>query len=853
MKRLFGRKMIISFILPMLIISVIFFSLNLVPFGSRNLLISDMGTQYLPFFAYLRESFLTHSFHPYSFVNGMGGSVLGLYGYYLLSPLNVIFLLFPVEQITTAVMYLILLKIGLIGLSSYLYFHFSFKRDDWSMVVISTVFSLSGYVSLYFTNIMWLDALIFFPMVMLGIQLLFNKKKIALYLFSLCLTIITNYYLGYMTCLFSVLYFVYLFIAEKRTETLKTALRQKLKQIKLFIFSSLCAGGLSGVVLVPSLLDMLRTNKSEMDLENFSLLPNFSWDMTRQIFPFSVDFENRLKHLPTIFIGVLLVFSIRYFFSRSFSKKMKWLNFTFLFLLFLSFWLPLFNTVWHMMQKPAGFPYRNAYMFSFVLLILAYESYIAGKEESKHEFVRSFLIASICYVGFFLVSILSAHFQKELAVGWLGYSKESYVFIAVVFLLFVAGVGLSEMTKSQLLKIVCSIVLCAVLFVEMGVNFRMVIMEAPFGYQQAFVESTTVVDDLVKKVKKEDPSFYRISNEITLQDAAYSTPFNHYNDSFLFNFYGIPLYSSTLDEENRQFLKGLGLYSKNERRISYAGETKVTNLLLDVKYCLMNQGDFVQVRENPEAIGIGFGVDSEVLGATPRQKQPLLLQDKLLQQMTGSKENYFSSLVFKGQTSQAPDQVRMDFSVQNTGQLYIDLTKQPVDHVQIFLNGRKINLSDNEKSTIHDLGKVLTGDQIQLILSGKKTLRRFQLSHLQVLDEQRFEGAVQKFRGRPFELTEWDDGYVDGKIDFPKDQVLLLSIPYHENWRAELDGQKVKTHQVMNGLMAIEVPAGKHRVTLTYPENSLWVGLVISFISGVMTVILFWWNGKKRVKVNGYD
>lgn len=853
MRKVTGRNILLSFLLPVFILGILFFSLGLTPFGSYNLLISDMGTQYLPFFAYLREQILSHTFHSYSFINGMGGSVLGLYGYYLLSPFNLLFLLFPVEQITTAVSYLLLLKIGLISVSSYLYFHFTYQRDEGSMLVVSTIFSLSGYVSLYFTNIMWLDALIFFPMVMLGLQLLVEKKKIALYLFSLCLTIITNYYLGYMTCLFSVLYFVYLFIKSKTKQSFWEMCKEKKEQIKLFVFSSLCAGGLSGVVLVPSLMDMLRTNKSEMNWENFSLLPGFSWEITRQFFPFSVDFEHRLQHLPTIFVGLFLIFTVRYFFSSSFSKKEKWLNFSFLFVLFLSFWLPFFNTIWHMMQKPAGFPYRNAYMFCFFLLILGYESYYYGKKETNQVFIKSFLLAASCYAGLFLLSIFSNYFQKEMAAGWLGYSKESYVFIIILLFLFIVFVVLSRFFQKKWLQKSFSILFCFLLLLEVGVNFRMAIVDAPFGNQRAFIESTKTVNQWVKKIKKEDTSFYRINNETTFQDKAYNTPFNHYNDSFLFNFYGIPLYSSTLNEENRQFLKNLGLYSKNERRISYAGETKVTNLLLDIKYCLTNEQDEVLIQENPEALGIGFAVNKEILKATPRKEEPLRLQNKLLQRMTGKTQDYLAPLELKYQKNLALDQMRFVFEAKNTGELYADLTRQPIADFQLLINGQNVSLSDNEKSTIHHLGHVSAGDQIQLDISGKKTLRRFQLQDLQILDEQAFEGALRQFQKEPFEVTHWDDGYVEGRVHFSDDQLLLLSIPYHENWHAKVDDQSVEIHEVMNGLIAIKVPSGKHRIVLNYQENSIWIGLGISLLAVVATAVLLWWNGKKRVKVSKDD
>lgn len=86
---------------------------------------------------------------------------------------------------------------------------------------------------------MWLDALILFPLILLGLQRLWDQRKWGLYSITLFLAIVTNYYMGYMICLFAVLYSIYWFF-KKNTQP--HAIRQFFKQSPLFILVSFLTG-----------------------------------------------------------------------------------------------------------------------------------------------------------------------------------------------------------------------------------------------------------------------------------------------------------------------------------------------------------------------------------------------------------------------------------------------------------------------------------------------------------------------------------------------------------------------------------------------------------------------------------
>src|SRR5699024_12027422 len=122
---------------------------------------------------------LTHSPESllYSFEKAIGGEMIGLLAYYLLSPFNLIFLLFNESNFEIAVTLITYLKL----LASSLTFKY-FSRHKYDLSTLpSIIFSLSytfmSYTIVYQLNIMWLDGLVLLPLIALGLGQLISGKS----------------------------------------------------------------------------------------------------------------------------------------------------------------------------------------------------------------------------------------------------------------------------------------------------------------------------------------------------------------------------------------------------------------------------------------------------------------------------------------------------------------------------------------------------------------------------------------------------------------------------------------------------------------------------------------------------
>ena len=207
MKRRERQRSFFSFFLPFIILALSFAVQNVFPFGDRHILTVDLYHQYAPFLMELRDKLLSGESLFLSWRGGLGYNFYATFTYYLASPLNLLSLIFPESALSELVSFLVLLKIGLAGFCFHLFLKKSSRRDGPLALAFATAYALSGFVMAYFWNIMWLDTLYMLPLTALGMIMLLREGKMSLYIFSLALLIICNFYTGFFACVFLAFYF----------------------------------------------------------------------------------------------------------------------------------------------------------------------------------------------------------------------------------------------------------------------------------------------------------------------------------------------------------------------------------------------------------------------------------------------------------------------------------------------------------------------------------------------------------------------------------------------------------------------------------------------------------------------
>ena len=179
------------------------------PFGKYSMLYSDMYHQYFPFFKEFRRVLLSGESLIYSWSVGLGLDYLGLISYYLASPLNLLSVFVPDEQVLNYFAMLMPIKLGFAGMFFGIFLQKIFKKYDLSIPVFSAFYATCAWAMGYQWNIMWLDTFALLPLVMLGMVSLLRDKKFVLYTVSLFLAVISNYYIGFFVCIFVFCFQIY--------------------------------------------------------------------------------------------------------------------------------------------------------------------------------------------------------------------------------------------------------------------------------------------------------------------------------------------------------------------------------------------------------------------------------------------------------------------------------------------------------------------------------------------------------------------------------------------------------------------------------------------------------------------
>lgn len=821
------KNYLLAFIIPTILMTILYISVGVIG-GNKNILTVDLANQYVEFFGALKNilSGITSPF--YTFSKTLGGNFFGVMTYYLLSPLNLLIVLFNRIDIPKFILIINILKIGLSGLTSYIFFNKKFKENNLALI-FSIVYSLMAYNIAYSQNIMWLDGVIMLPLIFLGIEKLIEKKPLLFYI-SLTLSIIFNYYIGYMSCIASLLYYTYeLYLKEKKLE---------LKKIIYCIKYILIAVLTSGIVLIPSIFSLMQ-GKANGLLGDF--VPNQRFAILDLITRFYIGtFKNSdiLGTLPNIYISqIMIVLIIYYFFNKNIKKEEKQASLIIIGIFALGFVFSPINTIWHTLKNPVGFPFRYSFMFDMILLIIAYKSILNIKEIDKN-FIKKFIFYSIL-IGLIIDKLL--------------YTKTMYYKIIGTTLLQIIYLIYLSKNKRQIGKLITVLIT-----LEMFLNSFTIVYNIKYQNKEKYNKFINETGEIIDNINQKENTFFRLE-----KDYSYSS-----NDELLLNYNGISHFSSVYEGKTNELLgKYLGIFNRFYVT-NYYGSTLVTNSLFNIKYVLSkqelpyyhknNKKYDINIYENNYNLPLGFMVDENINKIKLEKNEPFINQNNILKSMDRNIENVFykndyeielnnlkqdetkEKLTYTKINESLPASIKLKLTTNHEGILYGYMSCEKFKKVDVLLNGKSIiDIKDENgyESNTLELGKHNTNEQVELeflLLENEIQPKKIMFY---TLDIGKFETAINLLNKEKLEIIEYNKDNIKTQINVENKKILYTSIPYDKGFEIIVDGKKQEPKKTFDTLISLELEKGKHEIEFKYTPRGLKEGSVISLIGIALYII----------------
>lgn len=801
------KKYFLAFIIPVVIL-VLSFIFTGVIFGDFSAFVSDSQLQYQQLLIYLKRFFVGSSSFSYTFQVGFGTPLISTFAYYLMSPFNILVNFFSYENIEVCFLLLSFIKIGLCGVTMYSYLKYNYTSKYLLLFAIS--YALSFYIVINYFNIMWLDAYFLAPLLLLGIDKLIKERKPLLYGIVLFLIILTNYYMGYMCCLYSVLYFVYKYLLAKNKD----------KRIILnFIIISLLSGLMTMFLHLPNLLELINIPRNIS--RDYLFNTDISGILSKIFIGSNVSGGLNNEFHPYLYIGVFnIILLLFYFFNQKIERKEKILSLIFLFVLVISIIIVPLNNFWHALSNPIGFNFRYIYLFNIFTISLCVKSFVNLRYVDLKWYLFSFLVIVLIALLVIVRDIMNP----------------IYIYVTLALALIYLCIFKSKNKDTKFLFLLLAIS-------ELFFNCYTVLNAHDFTYRKALNGRYQEKTDSVSKIV--DDGFYRMEFETH----------QLLNEPLYYNYNGITGWLSSANL-NSDFYNNIGYYSYNNLQlynhyllldslfgIKYYESIRQYNYyeLLETKdvsiYDDMLYGNFMQTSylyQNPYALGLGYMVDKTV-------KEPFICssafdcQNKMIKQMTAQDNEIYNF--------EKIDDVIEIKSKDNFYVLFVENSIDVSSAYSVCIDQNCFAFNYNSNKVVYVENDYEIGDTIEVNVGNKGDIKDIYVGYF---DFDLFTKTIENLTKQQLNITDFKSDHIKGNIEVLEDNVLFLSIPYNDNFEILADGTKTDYYQVFNNFIGLDLNEGYHEIEIIYKVKGLNLGIAISLSSFVLFIIY----NKKTLKLN---
>ena len=680
---------------------------------------------------------------------------------------------------------------------------------------------------------MWLDGIVFLPLITLGIENIINKNNYKLYLISLTLCIFSNYYITYIICIFSCLYFILYLLYKTNLE--KKEIPNIIKKALIFANSSILSGLLLLWELIPlynSIKTISATNGSEIPTTMYYKVKIFNFFIANIPGTKITLFGNDKPITPNIATSIIIIFLlIIYILNKKIKLKNKLCYLLIILFITISFFYAPLDYIFHGFHVVNDLPFRESFIYSFIITIIATYSLINIKHITKKEIIISYILMIILLL--YLTTIKTPGLTN------------TTTYINIIFLtLYLIIYKILNKKKQTICFIALILLSCIEVIIATNNNW-----DIDHSIHD-FYETYTNTEKKLQYIKKKDKElFYRIgeTEQLTL------------NDPSLYGYNGISSFSSMNYETVSKLHYKLGIPGNKINSYYYIQNTPIYNLMFNIKYFIGNNTDKenydtinkkMKINKYKYNIGPLFGVSdriviwrsiignpfkiqnnfihratdiNDVLIEETENKKEEIYKDKRITVIKYKYNNINSNHIYFYSNDQNIEAIKIDNGLyirNDYDEQYKKIIPEKFEDIETYNESKIINIKPQKEITIYIVYKQNENNDFNIYS----------------LNEDKFKEAYNILTKNKVNITKFKEKSIEGKINLEKNMKIYFSIPYDKNWNVYIDNEKVESYSLNNSLLMFNCPKGKHKITLKYEILNFKKYLTISIITIIILI-----------------
>ena len=858
--KIIKSKYFIGTILTIILYLIYLAIAKIAPFGENSILKSDLYKQYAEFLAYYKDVLTGKGSLFMSWNMGMGNNFYTTFAYYLVSPLNLLVVFFSKENINTFVIITTLLKLILIYNSMIAFLEYRFKNKSKSAILFALAYTFSTYTIQYLFHIMWLDAIYMLPLMCIGVEKYLKDSKISTFIIISALNMLFNYYLGFITILFSGIYFIVRLI-EQENITLKS----KITKFTVFVIGCIISFGISMILFLPSFMQV----KGTMKLQN-KLLEIHKKEFLNY---FNIIFNNHNQELEQqsglIFSSTLtLILLPLYFTNKNISKKSRILSALLIIFMALPVISPILNKIWHGMTKPNCFYYRYAFCLIFYFNMIAYQDFINREKISKKALLIEITLFLLILVGEILLIKKGIWSNRKLQINSVIISATTL--ITIIILLYLQK---SDKIHNNILKNIIKILITAIFVIDIGISMNSYNTTNPDNYFT--LKSVHNYDDVINRILP--PETDRRQERII-----FNPDDNSFNLSMKYDYSSIDYFTSSRNRTTLRNMYSLGYNVQRETALWITSDSGdwFNYSLAGVKYIITREklendnkiygyeykgkyGEF-NIYETQKTLPFAYITNSNQQPEEiddPFYEQttnPFEIQNKILKSIQNSDEDYIENI--KNEQSKI---IKSEKNIVKTDKEYeITYNVEALQNISIALfSDSNLELYKNNNKIFKDYSNIWEREtgirQIVNLEKGQKytfkitqKIEKYDSNNdnikIYVLNNHKIEKVIEHAKQVQTQKVTLEKDTVKANIQSEKEAYLTFQIPFDSGWRATINGKNTEIIKMNGAFLGVKLQKGNNEIKLTYIPRYFKISSLLSLISIMALLIIICLEKRKK-------